>query len=538
MLEEELLDLLESDATAARKFTLLGKAIKRGELDWVERESQESVHEAIYIKYISRGERPVCRFCGGRVSFIGFTRGFKEFCSVSHARSYVQKVKGDEIRKKSKATLKEKYGVDHPFQLETSKESHRRAMLSHRGKPLSSDHVDAIKKGVLEKYGVENVSQVPNVRDKVTSTMSERYGGYYIGSKEAREARYERWIQRRLSRLDVIDKIQLLEPYTGSKRPYRAVCLECKSEFETLLSNGFVRKCPRCYFVPANRSLKEGEISKEINALGLTVITNAKNKDLIYPYELDIWIPEKRTAIEFNGDYYHSDRFKDNKYHVEKLEACSKKGIRLIQVFEHEYDYKKEIVLGRIRSVLGMNRQIGARKLTVDRIDSKSERKFFDENHLQGYVPSSTCVALIDRGEIVAAMSFGKPRFARTFDVELLRFASKTGLTVQGGAGKLLSAAKKTMSNSSMISYCDRRWSVGGLYEKLGFMLMRTTRPGYVYVNRSTQQIVSRYAAQKKNLRSLLGVRYDESLTERENMEKNRFLKLWDCGQLVYSLQI
>jgi hypothetical protein len=66
-------------------------------------------------------------------------------------------------------------------------------------------------------------------------------------------------------------------------------------------------------------------------------------------------------------------------------------------------------------------------------------------------------------------MTFSKPRFNRNYKYELVRFASKLGTQVIGGASKLLKYFEINYNPKSIISYADRRYSNGKLYYALGF---------------------------------------------------------------------
>ena len=61
-------------------------------------------------------------------------------------------------------------------------------------------------------------------------------------------------------------------------------------------------------------------------------------RKIISPYELDLYLPNLKLAIEFNGMYWHSIEFDpENKYtHRRKSLLCRDKGIRLIHIFEFE----------------------------------------------------------------------------------------------------------------------------------------------------------------------------------------------------------
>lgn len=91
------------------------------------------------------------------------------------------------------------------------------------------------------------------------------------------------------------------------------------------------------------------------------------SKSIISPQELDIYLPDYKLAIEYNGLYWHSEQAGlDKNYHIDKTMTCEEKGIRLIHVFSDDWEFKKEIVKSRLRSILGFNsNRIGARKCTI-----------------------------------------------------------------------------------------------------------------------------------------------------------------------------
>jgi hypothetical protein len=129
-------------------------------------------------------------------------------------------------------------------------------------------------------------------------------------------------------------------------------------------------------------------------------------------------------------------------------------------------------------------------------------------------------------------MSFGKPRFTDKYEYELIRFSTELGYNIVGGASKLFSHFISDNHPSSIISYANRRFSQGNMYEKIGFKLVRLSEPGYFYAN--GKDFVSRSKAQKHKLAKLLGNKYDENLSEYDNMRAAGYFRIWDCGNLVY----
>lgn len=68
-------------------------------------------------------------------------------------------------------------------------------------------------------------------------------------------------------------------------------------------------------------------------------------------HELDIWLPDIRVAIEYNGTYWHS--LEDRKIidHFKQLQ-CESKGIKLLCVLEEDWMSNRSNCEQRIMSVL------------------------------------------------------------------------------------------------------------------------------------------------------------------------------------------
>ena len=289
--------------------------------------------------------------------------------------------------------------------------------------------------------------------------------------------------------------------------------------------------CPHC---GNNISNGETEIADFIKSSGFEV--RLRDRTILEGgKEIDIFIPEKNLGIEYDGLMWHSDRFKDRNYHLRKTEECSRKGIRLIHIFEDEWMTRKETVKSMLLNSLGMTEtRIFARKCVVKEIDGRTAGKFIEENHIQGRAASSVNLGLFHDGEMVAVMTFGKPRLSmghkeRKYDYELIRFCSRRGVSVVGGAGKLLSHFIREYSPASILSYCDRRWGTGNMYEKLGFELDHVSKPNYFYVEGNNRRNRFRY---RKS--ALVRMGYDAGKSEREITEEMGLPRIYDCGTFVY----
>ena len=263
-------------------------------------------------------------------------------------------------------------------------------------------------------------------------------------------------------------------------------------------------------------------------------------RKLIFPQEVDIYLPDIKLAIEYNGLMFHSQGkskysiFKgvSKNYHLEKTNLVESNGAQLFHIFEGE---DLDIWSSMIKNKLGLNTKIYARKCLVKEMSSQEARKFLEDNHLQGYANSKIRLGLYYNEELVSLMTFSKPRYTKNYDWELVRFCTLKGYNVVGGASKLLSSFRSSYKGS-IISYANRRWSNGDLYRRLGFKEINRTSPGYYYFKENEMILYTRDRFQKHKLKDLLET-FDERLTEEENMFENDYRKIYDCGNLVFVLE-
>lgn len=252
------------------------------------------------------------------------------------------------------------------------------------------------------------------------------------------------------------------------------------------------------------------------------VTLNGKELDLLHG----------NVAVEVNGVHWHSDKYKPDGYHLYKTNLCANKGIQLLHFWDIEVENKFEIVQSMIASKLNKTKRIYARKCHIRDIDLQTANQFEQANHLQGSAISSVRYGLFQDDDLVAVMTFSKSRFNKKYDWELIRFCSTVGYTVVGGANKLFKHFLKNNSGS-VISYANKRFSSGNLYAKLGFKLENSSSPNYWYVKDGVI-VYSRNQCQKHKLPLLLGDQFDSGLSERENMRKAGYHRLYDCGNYVF----
>ena len=261
------------------------------------------------------------------------------------------------------------------------------------------------------------------------------------------------------------------------------------------------------------------------------VIENDRN--LIAPKELDIYIPEKNFAVEYNGLYWHSeagDCYSD--YHLEKTEKCNEKGVRLLHIYDNEWRDKKEIVQSMIASALGVyKRKIYARNCELKEVkDKKAVADLFNENHLQGTVKKySKVLGLYFNGELVQACMFGTQHFGKNRDIELYRMVTLKNTQVLGGFSKIM----KHCGYNKVVSYVSLRTFNASGYYNSGWELEHIAQPSFCITDGintfSRQDFKKAKCLEKFN-------NVTEDMTEREMQMRNGYYRLWDCGtyKVVY----
>ena len=323
--------------------------------------------------------------------------------------------------------------------------------------------------------------------------------------------------------------------YVNNKTKINVVC-PIHGEFFITPTNHLQGKgCPKCSHI-----ISEAE-NKIFEFIKLLVYTEQRVRDIIPPYELDIYIPYKKIAIEYNGLLWHSERYnKDKKYHLNKTLECERQGIRLIHIFEDEYIFHKEIVLSKIKQFLGQNGQlekISARKTIVKEITKIDAESFLNKNHLQGFVTSTVYFGCFNKtdNELVAVMTFKRERNDCN-RWELTRFATDISKHCIGVGGKLFSNFVKVYNPSYVKSFADRRWTLdkdNNLYTKLGFKLDKILKPDYRYVVKNER--IHKFNFRKdKILRHYPNNGLTSDMTEKEMTDKLGFYRIWDCGLFKY----
>lgn len=448
-------------------------------------------------------------------------------------------MKTDEFKESSIETNINRYGVKYPSQSEEIKKKIKDTNIEKYGfeRPTQAQEIkDKIKQSFIDRFGVDNPNKLQEIRDKIKNTNIVKYNTEFYSQSEL----YQDIVKKR-------KMILLSDRYNLSIKDIKdniiiSKCDNCNENFEAnyqLLYNRYVYNTTLCTKCNPINSLSDCEIQlQKIIKENYNDEVLLNDRNIIKPYELDIYIPELKLAFEFNGLYWHSELYKDNNYHLKKTELCEKLGIQLIHIFQDDLEFKNDIVRSIILNKLNKtSNKIYARNCEIKEInDVKLIRKFLTENHMQGYVNSEIKIGLFYENDLISIMTFGRKRkimnsVSNNNEYEMYRFCNKLNTNIIGGINRLFSYFIKKYNFYTIVSYVDRSYFNGNNYLKLGFKLDGKTQPNYHY-------IVGRKREYRFNYRKDILVKegYDINKTEHEIMLERGIYRIYNSGnyKMIY----
>jgi G:T-mismatch repair DNA endonuclease (very short patch repair protein) len=440
---------------------------------------------------------------------------------------------------------KDRYGVEHQAHIKEVREKTKQTNLERHGATTpagSKEVVEKIKSTNMERYGVTCTRQHEEVEQKSKTTMLERYGvEHYTQSDEfkkyCREQNLESYgrfchMQKHFSD-ETFERLNDPSWLKDAYETYGVMIVSDILEVDSTIIYDRLQKY-NIELVNDNKSFMEKDVNRFVESLGFE--TEQSDRSLLGGKELDIIIPEKKIAIEFNGLYWHSSKFVRSNYHLDKTRQMEDAGYQLIHIFEDEWKHRNDQIRDKLKSILGVDdrEKIHARKTEIVKItDTKRISKFYDDHHIQGSARQTLTTALTSNDEIVAMVSFVK----RTDnEYELNRYA--TSKRVIGGMSKLMKHAKMELVDlgvTRIVSFADKRYSMGNMYEKTGWVHEYDTQPDYQYVVNDHR--VRKQKFRHKRMAKVLE-EYDPNLSELHNTEKHGIYRIYDCGLKKYSMEL
>lgn len=301
---------------------------------------------------------------------------------------------------------------------------------------------------------------------------------------------------------------------------FRKLEVKCSENHKFMINwSDFTKgsRCPICNITKPEREIKEW-----LESIGIKYIY----RDRSGKYEIDFLLPEHKIGIELHGLYWHCEDHKPKNYHLHKLQDSLTRNINLIQIFEDEWDRRNDQVKGFIESKLGLCEKIFARKTIFKEISKEECKNFLDKYHIQGSVQSNYECGLYYNEELVQVMTFGKHHRQNSESLLLSRMCSKRGFNVVGGSSKLIKGFIKLQNIKNIVTFADRRYSEGGVYENIGFRKTKVMGPDYSYFKNGKRH--SKQSMKKKANERSLGI------TEKELRASQGYKRIFDCGKIRF----
>jgi hypothetical protein len=515
--------------------------------------------EKVYLFLNKKDSTPFCKnkLCSNEVKFINSTLGYREYCSTKCTSS------DPNIKNKKKQKSLEKFGTETPSQSSVIKEKIIKTNQEKWGSnsPMSSEKVkEKSKQTLLKNFGVDNPSKsviilktrvesfkknIDSYKNNYKQTSLKKYGVDHPWKnpeihKKTISVFYENYKKRILEKIKDSD-FEFIDFEKNISTTLIFKCKECEKDFSILTSqfyhriNSKISICTNCHPISENSSISQIELVKYIQKnYKETIIENSRN--VIYPLELDIYLPDIGLAFEYNVVWWHSEKFKDKNYHKTKFDLCKEKNIKLITIWEDDWLTKREICESFISNKLKLSNKIFARKCTLKEIDYRTSRDFLQENHFQGDCKSSVRIGLYNNEELVSLMTFSKLRMPlggknREGFWELTRFCNRNFISTTGGASKLLKYFIEKYKPIEIQTYSDNLISNGDMYQSLGFTHQHTSQPGYWYVIDGIRE--HRFNWRKDRLKKFGA---DLTKTESQIMEEWGYYKIWNGGNKKWIL--
>jgi len=449
------------------------------------------------------------------------------------------------IQNKIKQTCMERYGTENPTQCQSIQNKIKETNIIRYGVeyPTQNQFIqEKIKQTNYDRYGTSCSLLNDLIKEKTKNTNLEKYGSEsYLASDIYKNIRINRNIKY-FSKL--MDRTEQQSNIVADKQKFIDFITEIPFEERTIINIAIKLKysisqidkiinqydCVELINLYSNRSSYEDEIVEFLKSYN---ITNIELNKRIYldGKEIDIYLPDYKIGIEFNGNYWHSDaidKYQDHRgrstTHQDKSLLAEQKGIFLFHIFEYEWNdlVLKQKIKNKLLTLLNLNNEkIYARNCDIREVDKKVKKDFLDTYHLQGNDKSSINYGLYYNEELVAVMTFCSARFTDA-TWELSRFCSKSNTNIVGGANKLFQYfIKNNMQlNETCVTYSDFTKTKGNVYTKMGFEYIHLSQPNYIWINFYNNDILTRYQSRQKN--------------ENTIMHDKGYNMIADCGNKVW----
>ena len=426
------------------------------------------------------------------------------------------KEKQDAINKKRAETTLKKYGVSHISHLDDVKVKKQKSLLEHYGveNPSKSKEIQDKKRDIfIKKYGVDNPMKSEKIKQKFRDNYNTKYG-------------VDNPFQ-----LDVVkDKIKDTNRENLGV-DYPTQCQEVRDKVRSTFMERY--GVPYTFmlskeWVEANDSKPNRDFAGLLDANNITYEREFRCGKYSYDFKVG------NTLIEINPTATHNTRFspygdksvKDRYYHRDKSKLARDSGYTVIHVFD--WDDKSKVI-----NLLKRRDTVYARNCEVRLVDTLECNQYLMAYHLQGKCNNQTIrLGLYHDNQLVSLMTFGKSRFNKSCEYELLRYCSH--YNVVGGAEKLFKYFVDNYKPNSIVSYCDTSKFSGKVYDALGFKYIKTNSPRKHWYSLKEKRHITDGLLLSQGYDRLFKENHGKGTSNEELILSRGYLPVYDCGQATY----
>ena len=454
--------------------------------------------------------------------------GVKSVLSLSEVHQKGTKAAASqESRSKAKRTMMERYGVSNSAQsaeLRSKMELTNIERYGHRSPMQCNEIRERAENTRLIKYGYRRLSDIPGRYQKIQQTNLHKHGclsGQSIAVQEKR-------------------KKTMMERY-GVEHPFMSVKLREKACLTVFQKYGYMNAMQSSEILKKslqtkinNGSMRSSQGEQELMEFCRTLDPNTRSTIVhlgTKQFQIDILMPKFRICVEYNGMFWHSEKNKQqyNRKHLDKTEACKKKGYRLIHIWENEWLHKQLQVKSYISAATGtFQKRVYARNCQIIELSDKgSVSEFMDRNHLLGRCNFTKAYALELDGQTLGVLQVGR-HHRKSDEFVVNRIAFESGVQIIGGMSRLSRHAIQGCETNILTTWAEVRLGAGDAYQQSGWSVDQILPPDYFYWDGKNKKAVSKQSRRK----SAVGT--PEGMTEHEHALQDKLYRIYDCGKIRF----
>ena len=490
---------------------------------------------AIYSQYVLK--LPAIKTCecgcGKLITWMGWRRGFTHYVQ-GHSPSWCRgmtKESDERVAARGRATSIGKlraYADGTNVVWSKGKTKNDDARLAAAAERSSRAFATGERTPLMKGRSKETDASIAAMAAKISATHRNAELRKRLDSQKRRSPEEVRKLVEEGGELSIVSG---LDEYTNENKSILTVTCSKGHVASDLAVRFYRERCRTCW---PSGSRAQVELFRWVQSIAPDAI-NCDRKEL-HGQELDIFVPTKHFAIEYNGLYWHCEKQKSDGYHASKSQLANVAGISLLHVFDDEWRDKRAIVESMIRHRLGLTPlRLSARQCEIVGLSDAERKEFFERCHIDGDAPRTVSTFGLRHPQhgIVAAMSlrwpFSAGRRAKG-ELEIARWCCALNTSVAGGCSRLVSTARCIavgLDARALVTYMDRRHGDGRGYLSAGMRHVGSTPPRFWWTD-------------GKHRFGRLTVKADakRGLSEKQVAAERGVSRIYCCGNDVYEVKL